>query len=201
METSGYIVTSNVVGTNFCIEKDKNRGIKNIGATIAFAVIFGTELVYSSTNLNQIELSNMSSQSYIRSISIDSYNGKTEFVMKNCYDILQVENENKLIKMKSLKQDWNGYGAPAFSEEAINLFMDIIKTVYKQPKIAPTGKASLLMQYELSDKSILAFDVSLNGAEKVYVPEGDYSKAEVEVFENDICSNINRCVEKFYGVG
>ena len=56
------------------------------------------------------------------------------------------------------------------------------------------------MQYELDDKSLLAFEVSESRTDKVYIPEGDYSAAQTDVFTKDVKQKIKESVEEFYGL-
>lgn len=114
-------------------------------------------------------------------------------------DLMKVENLNKIKKMALFDDDWNGTGGSAFSEGAINLFKVIINTLEKQPQIAPTGRNSLLMQYELDDKSLLAFEVSERRTEEVYIPKGDHSLAQTKVFTENVSQQINESVVHFYG--
>lgn len=61
---------------------------------------------------------------------------------------MKVENLNKIMKMSRFEDDWNGTGGKAFSPNAIFLFSMVIEMLEKQPEIAPTGRNSLLLQYE-----------------------------------------------------
>lgn len=115
-------------------------------------------------------------------------------------DLMRVENLNKINKMSLFDDNWNGTGGKTFSFHAISFFKTIIETLIKQPEIAPTGRNSLLMQYVLDDKSLLAFEVSENKAEKVYIPRGDYSIAQMEEFTENIVQRIKESVEIFYGL-
>jgi len=108
-------------------------------------------------------------------------------------------NLEKLKNMRSFKHDWNGFGADAFTESSLLWFEKVINSLKEQPEIAPTGRNSLYMQYKSDDGSMLAFELSENRAEKVYVPEGDYNKIETEIITSDICEQINDCVVRFYG--
>lgn len=117
----------------------------------------------------------------------------------NVVDLMKVKNLDKINKMLLFEDDWNGTGGSAFSSDSISFFKTIIESLNKQPEIAPTGRGSLLMQYELDDKSLLAFEVSLDKAEKVYLPEGDFSMAQTEVFTDQIEQRIKESVELFYG--
>lgn len=49
----------------------------------------------------------------------------------------------KLEEIKNLKKDWNGYGANEFSLELINKCEEIVKNLYIQPEIFPTGNNSI----------------------------------------------------------
>lgn len=115
-------------------------------------------------------------------------------------DLMKVGNLNKIEKMAAFDDDWNGTGGSIFSKKAIKLFKMIIEMLEKQPEIAPTGRNSLLMQYELDDKSLLVFEVSEEKTEKVYIPKGDYFMAQMELFTENTGYRIKECVEKFYGL-
>lgn len=113
-------------------------------------------------------------------------------------DNAKIKNLEIIEKMLMLNDNWNGTGGRKFSRDSILFFKNIIEKIEKQPAIAPTGRNSLLMQYELDDKSLLAFEVSLNRTEKVYLPGGDFSMAQVEVFTEHVEQKIRESVERFY---
>lgn len=114
-------------------------------------------------------------------------------------DVIKMENLNKIENMKKFEYNWNGNGGLPFSAESLLLFQDLIQNVIKQPEIAPTGRESLLVQYELDDKSYLGFEIFKDKATKVLIPQRDYFKAiEEEVTEN-IVDFVNKNVENFYG--
>ncbi|UWO26517.1 hypothetical protein NQ534_08700 [Marvinbryantia formatexigens DSM 14469] len=115
--------------------------------------------------------------------------------------MLKEENLNKIKKMTRLENNWNGTGGSAFSDTAIHFFESIIGALVKQPQIAPTGRNSLLMQYEKEDKSLLAFEVGERKTEKVYIPGGDFSLAQVQIFTENVSQRINESVECFYESG
>lgn len=111
---------------------------------------------------------------------------------------LKQENLAKIEKMAHFEYNWNGNGGEKFAKRAIDTFRKVIDVLHIQPQIAPTGRNSLLMQYELADKSRLIFEVSENNAEKVYIPKGDYSEAEVQRYVENVAYKINEAVEDFY---
>ena len=51
--------------------------------------------------------------------------------------------------MSLFAENWNGSGGKKFSDKSIYLFEEIIKTLYKKPDIAPTGRNSLYESVEL----------------------------------------------------
>ena len=61
---------------------------------------------------------------------------------------MKVENLNKITKMSRFEDDWNGTGGQAFSPNASSLFSMVSDMLEKQPEMAPTGRNSLLLQYE-----------------------------------------------------
>lgn len=101
-------------------------------------------------------------------------------------------------KIAALPYDWNGTGGSAFSQNAVAFFRSIIEMLDKQPQIAPTGRNSLLLQYELDDKSLLAIELSENRAEKVYIPKGNYAMAQMDTFTENVGQRINESVKLFY---
>ena len=64
----------------------------------------------------------------------------------------------------------------------------------------PFLQMRLLLQYELDDKSLLAFEVSENHTEKVYVPKGDYSMAQMDTFTENVEQRIKESVKFFYEI-
>ena len=115
----------------------------------------------------------------------------------NSYDLKQ-KNLAKIEKMALFESDWNGNGGAKFTTGAIDTFKEVISTLTKQPEIAPTGRNSLLMHYELANGSRLIFEVSENKAEKVYIPHGNYAKASIQIYVGNVLFNINEAVENFY---
>lgn len=114
-------------------------------------------------------------------------------------DLQKIYNLNKIEHMTRFVENWNGTGGLAFDKSSIDFFKDIIQNVFMQPNIAPTGRKSLLLQYELDDKSILAFEVKEDSVEMVSVSKGDFSLVKREYITDNIVDEINNRVENFYG--
>lgn len=175
----------------------------NVGKTIAVSIFVGTTLLA----IPLFDLpgdvkfsSNYSPVAYIDYVSIDG-SKEIDYLNNSLFlDLLKIENLKKLDCMSAFQENWNGVGGQAFSSASIRIFRDIIENVCKQPNIAPTGRDSLLLQYELDDRSMLAFEVRENRIEMVCVPRGDYSSATSKVFTDDFIQQINSQVARFYGL-
>ena len=117
---------------------------------------------------------------------------------ENLLDVNKIYNLSKIDKMASLKKNWNGYGGKCFKRKALQKFRSIIDSLDIQPEIAPTGRGSLYIQFE-NNTSSLSFEVFENSADKVLVPNGDFSKLQSEHITEDLEQSIKRAVDKFYG--
>lgn len=98
------------------------------------------------------------------------------------FNDLQQENLIKIEKMAFLESNWNGNGGEKFATGAIDTFKEVIGVLNRQPDIAPTGRNSLLMRYELANGS-----------------SGDYAKANIQIYAGNVSHKINETVENFYG--
>lgn len=195
----------NLIALSNLAEKPNNnvekKTFSKIGtaSSLAFAVFVGATALRSPVNGEIISGYDIAESSYIQYVDLDQERGWFRLDNKTI-DLMRVENLNKINKMSLFDDNWNGTGGKTFSFHAISFFKTIIETLIKQPEIAPTGRNSLLMQYVLDDKSLLAFEVSENKAEKVYIPRGDYSMAQMEEFTENIVQRIKESVEIFYGL-
>lgn len=200
MNSGNLITISNLSEkSNNHIEK-KAYGKVGAVTSIAFAIFVGTTALRYPVKGEVVSGYDIIRPSYIKYIKLDHEKGYVDLYTNKAIDLMKVENINKIKKMALFNDNWNGTGGSAFSEGAINLFEVIINALEKQPQIAPTGRNSLLMQYELDDKSLLAFEVSEKKTEEVYIPRGDYSLAQMEVFTENISQQIKESVEHFYGL-
>lgn len=187
-------------------EKSSNhiekKAYSKVGAasSIAFIVFIGSTALRYPIEREVVSGYDMIRPSYIQYINLDQEKGYVGLYTNKAIDLMKVENLNKIRKMALFDDDWNGTGGSSFSKGAINFFEVIINALEKQPQIAPTGRNSLLMQYELDDKSLLAFEVSERRTEEVFIPKGDYSLAQMEVFTENVSQQINESVERFYGL-
>lgn len=109
------------------------------------------------------------------------------------------KNILRLDEIKSLPEDWNGYGASTFSLSLIEKCKEIVNTLSHQPKIYPTGRNSIQFQYELEDKSYLEFEIFENMVMCLCVPQRVYANAITKNITNSEQENIKKIVNEFYG--
>lgn len=120
---------------------------------------------------------------------------------------LTVDDNLKIIdEMAGFGDDWNGYGAKPFSDEAIETFRYVIAHLDIQPAIAPTAADSLYIQYA-DDKTgtVLAYELSSDCLNEVAVIGGDFSTARTSSCEMERCGldgfveQINESVHRMFG--
>ena len=177
------------------MDKVEANNMRNIGFNIvAISVFVGASLAADYSGCHALTANNTV-------VIENSRGGSFRYSAVNpSLDLLTIENKNKLINMKEFDYDWNGNGGKAFSKKSIDLFNKIIDSVCKQPKIAPTGNESLLLQYEKNDGSLLAFDVSITKTSMVLIPKGNFDLAKEETFAGGDIDSINSAVSNFYGL-
>ncbi len=85
---------------------------------------------------------------------------------------------SRLNDIRKLPDDWNEYGARAFTDTLVYKCERIINLLSVQPSIYPTGRNSIQFQYELGDKSYLEFEIFEDRTLCLQVPKRIYSKAK-----------------------
>lgn len=111
----------------------------------------------------------------------------------------KAQNLFRLDQIAELEENWNGYGAKAFSQELIDKCKDIITDLEFQPKIFPTGRQSVQFQYELEDRSYLEFEIFGEKVSCLEVPQRRYSDARTFEFPISETQKIKEIVKEFYG--
>lgn len=100
-------------------------------------------------------------------------------------DVLKLINERLINNLTKLKKDWDGYNALTFKKKDIELFKKVVLSLSKQPKISPTGRGSLYLEYAGKEKGrTLSFEIKHGNIDYAYV---------------DI-ANLNLCVEGKIGL-
>lgn len=188
-------IDDNYHANGVLIRHNELSSTKMSGVSFTLHALIGVSLLSLPENSVNMYRSNVETR-------VDSqdrvYFGESS-VVGTSFDLLKIENLNKIGKLKELNYNWNGNGAEDFTSEEIELFEKIINALNVQPQIAPTGKGSLYIQYEDNANNVLAFDVSIERVEKVFVPKGVFANAQTEVYTDQFINNILQSVKDFYG--
>lgn len=113
-------------------------------------------------------------------------------------DIRQLHNMDMLYHIRNLDDGWNGYGSERINDKVIDIAENIIKNIYIQPSVYPTGRNSIQMQYELEDRSYLEFEIFEEKIVCMEVPKRIYSDAVFRKINGADMEKINEIVKEFY---
>lgn len=84
----------------------------------------------------------------------------------------------RLNEIKRLTYDWNGYGAGPFSKSLIRKCKKIIFGLVVQPEIFPSGRDSILFEYEFNNEIHLEFEVQERRTICAIIFRPDYESAK-----------------------
>lgn len=114
-------------------------------------------------------------------------------------DATKLKNLGRLEDIAKLEENWNGHGAKGFSAALIAKCRQILDTLSVQPAIYPTGRQTVHIQYELEDRSYLAFEIAEEKTTYLKVPQRKYDEAETEELTGaDEAKKIKELVANFY---
>lgn len=112
-------------------------------------------------------------------------------------DINYYLNKTIISRLGLLKENWNGYGAKPFNKDLVKLFNDLIDSLPIQPALSPTGRESLILDYELNKNISIAFEIFIDKVDFAYVDAENINKC----FENEITiKDIVPLVKTYYGL-
>lgn len=104
-------------------------------------------------------------------------------------------NLTLLESYKYLKDNWNGYGAKPFTSSFIERLKDIVIALEFSPKIFPTGRNSIQLEFEKKNGDYLEFEVYNSGEIHYYKTTKELEK------EGKLSSKeINSYIRSFYAV-
>ena len=147
-------------------------------------------------------LSNMhNSLRYLHNSDWDEDIASADFTITACEESNMLKSQNlfRLDEIAELEENWNGYGAKAFSQKLIEKCKGIIYDLEVQPNIFPTGRQSVQFQYELEDRSYLEFEIFEENVSCLEVPQRIYSNARTFEFPISEAQRIKEIVKGFYG--
>lgn len=85
--------------------------------------------------------------------------------------VMSSEKDNSLQVIKQIEQlpdNWNGYGAAAFSKDLLDTVRRLVLTLPVQPAIFPTARDSVQLEYENQDQDYLEFELFADGRVKQF---------------------------------
>jgi len=92
------------------------------------------------------------------------------------------DNLEILDAIEMYEDDWNGYGAEKFDADLVEFCREIVRSLgdNQQPWVNATGRHSIQMEYETSDKIYLEFEI--------------FSRDDIRVYREDKLPNAERIV-------
>ena len=107
------------------------------------------------------------------------------------------DNLEKLDVIASLKDGWNGNGAPAFPKSLIKKAGELLDNLDVQPEIFPTALQTIQMEFDNSRKDHMEIEIGENETAEVFVV---YYNGREEMTEiPDDAESIKKKVSVFYG--
>jgi len=84
----------------------------------------------------------------------------TRFNDSNRYSLEKLKlNKQTLIHLKNLKSNWNGYNSKPINEEVIQITEDIISQLDYQPKVFPTGRGTIQIEFFKDQNNQLEIEI------------------------------------------
>lgn len=150
----------------------------------------GTTLSYIGYTGNTCQLSVLEKSSA-------AYNGSISLVWEDstvCGEELEVSLE-RLKTFGEYKDNWNGYGAPAFSKTLLELTENILRNLDYQPEIFPIAGGAIQFEYDKPSGGYLEFEILENEDVHCLMIDRNQNERTFNLAIND----INEVVKHFYG--
>lgn len=90
------------------------------------------------------------------------------------------DNYFKLLSYADLEKGWNGYGAKKISPAVIKRTKSLLLSLEFQPKIFPTGRGSVQVEYYKDDSNLIEIEIFYNRYSVYSVDNGNE-------YENEHC--------------
>lgn len=101
-------------------------------------------------------------------------------------------NKQKLKQISQLESGWNGYEAEPFDESFIRYVVSIIEKLDYQPKIFPTGRGSVQIEYYKNELNLIEVEIFKEELALFQIKNGE----EVEETISEV--KLNEIVAEFY---
>ncbi len=106
-------------------------------------------------------------------------------------------NMEKLERIRAMKKNWNGNGAPAFPAKLISRVRDLVEELFIQPEIFPTAMRTIQLEYDNARRDHMEIEIGDSDTAEVFIVRFNGE----ELYE-DVCVSagpINERVAAFYG--
>ena len=87
---------------------------------------------------------------------------------ENTTELLEF-NKKKLSSIRDFKDNWNGNGAPAFSDSLIDKIETLIEGLDIQPEIFPTALGTIQLEYDNSRKDHMEIEIGEDDIAEIYL--------------------------------
>ena len=112
-------------------------------------------------------------------------------------DKIRTFNLRKLKKIQSMKDNWNGNGAPAIPVSLIKKVTKLVNELEIQPEIFPTALGTIQLEYDNSRRDHMEIEIGLSDIAEIFIVS--FSGEEKEESIAVLGSAINERVGNFYG--
>ena len=168
-----------------------------------FTLLLETNIIKNSiTNVDETAVPTYKNSFYPFPLYSDKFksNSETNLIEPDIRKAIDKTSSLRTLEnIQKLENDWNGYGAESFPANVISLSRDIVMILDYQPDIFPTGRQTVQMEYELSDRSYLEIEIYEERIKIMEVPQRRYSEAKkFELLASDY-SKIKTIVNDFCG--
>ena len=110
---------------------------------------------------------------------------------------LKIHNKQKLASIRSMKKNWNGNGAPAFSKKLIDKVENLLNKLVIQPEIFPTALGTIQLEYDNSRRDHMEIEIGVSEVAEVFIVK--FNGEELTENINVTAEIINERVQSFYG--
>lgn len=110
---------------------------------------------------------------------------------------LKTHNLDKLDSIRSLDDNWNGNGAPAFPKAVTDRIESLIRDLNIKPAVFPTACGTIQLEYDNSCKDHMEIEIGKSDQAEVFIIRfnGEETYTAVPVTSDE----INRLAGDFYG--
>lgn len=92
----------------------------------------------------------------------------------------------------NLKPNWNCYGAVGFTEIHMDMVKSLVRSLPYQPKIFPTARESVLLEYNKDNGEFISFEIRKNGRIDMFGTYNDGKTIEVKINKEDVIEKIDQ---------